>query len=85
MNDAAQFFQSYYILWLVGMLDPDMTAELDELSPPGVENWRQVMHRECQIDERKLQARFLCLCESMSDDDAVETILLEFTGAYAAR
>lgn len=74
-HDAALFFQTHYVLWTVGMLDPDFVAELDSLSPPNHENWRQVMRRQCGWSRTEIQQQFVRLCEEMSDDDAVETIL----------
>lgn len=77
-QDVALLLHSYYILWLVGMMEPELTAELDAMTPPGAENWRQVMHRKFRVDPRRIRARFLSLCDTMSDDEAVEAILLEF-------
>lgn len=79
MNDAARFFESYYLMWAVGMVDPEMVEELDSLSPPGVENWRQLMQRRCRYSRRELQARFRRLCETMSDEEALEVMFQGLT------
>ena len=74
-QDASLFFQTHYVLWTLGWIDPDLVAELDGLSPPGHENWRQVMQRECPWSRVEIRDRFTRLCEEMSDDEALETIL----------
>lgn len=74
-RDAARFFESSYVLWAVGMLDPELTAELDALTPPGWEPWRQTLERECPLNRQDLQSLFLKLCDSMSDEEAVELLL----------
>ena len=74
-QDAALFFRTHYVMWTVGLLDPDFVAELDALSPPNQENWRQVMQRECRWSRAELQRLFTRLCEEMSDEEALDAIL----------
>jgi hypothetical protein len=74
-QDAAVFFQAHYVTWAVGMMDPGFAEELDALSAPGQENWRQIMQRECRWSKAEIQAIFTRLCEEMSDEEALESIL----------
>jgi len=76
-HEAAQFIQVHYVMWVVGMMEPDLAAEMNELTPPGRENWIQVMDRECSWTRQDLQARFTSLCETMSDEEALDAILQE--------
>lgn len=76
-RDATHFFAACYIAWVVGLLDPDHVAELDELSADSSENWRQIMARKTGFNSRELQAMFHSRCLTMSDDDALNSLLDE--------
>jgi hypothetical protein len=78
-QDAAMFFQTHYVMWTVGMIDPDFVADLDALSPPTHENWRHVMQRECPWSRAEIQNIFARLCVEMTDEEALETILRDLS------
>lgn len=44
-HEISQFFRECYIRWATGHLEPAMDEELNELSPPGWENWKQTIER----------------------------------------
>ena len=75
-HDAELYFQAHYILWVLGKLELDLEEELDALNEEG-ENWKQVMERKCPWPRRDLQHRFTRLGETLSDEEALDTLLQE--------
>lgn len=73
-HDVALYFEAHYVLWAVGKLEPEVADELDALNPGG-ENWKLVMERECPWTRESLQKRFRSLCETMSDEEALDNLL----------
>lgn len=73
----AEFFRENYIRWAVGQLDPRVEQELDELSPPGWENWKNVMERENGFVSAHFQHLQTLLCESteLSGEEALAVLL----------
>lgn len=74
--DAALYFQAHYILWVVGELEPEVEEELDALNPAGVD-WKEVMERDCPWSRADLQTRYSRLCETLSDEEALDAFLQE--------
>lgn len=74
-NEAARVLQTSYILWAVGLLDPEVVEDLESLTPPGQESWREIMDRQCPWSRQELQRQFVTLCETLSDDDALDVLL----------
>ena len=78
-HDAALFFQTHYIMWVVGLARSHDGRRIGwNDSACGGENWRQIMKRECGFDEREVRALFLHLCQTRSDEAALESILRRF-------
>ncbi len=75
--DAALYFQAHYILWVVGRLEDEICDELDSMTAPGEENWKQVMRRICPWSSPYLQHRFRNLCKTMSEEEALDELLQE--------
>jgi hypothetical protein len=78
-QDAALFFQTHFVMWAVGLIEPDFVAELDALTPPTQENWRQIMERQCPWTRAEIQAAFTKLCVEMTDDEALDVIMRELS------
>lgn len=75
-HDAALYFQAHYVLWALGKLELEMEEHLDSLNEGG-ENWKQIMERECPWPRHDLQRRYASLCESLSDEEALDALLHE--------
>ncbi len=75
--EVARFFRDSYIRWAVGMLDPEDVQDLDELSPAGWENWKDIMQRETGHDAGHFRQLQLLLCKTadLSRDEALEVML----------
>lgn len=71
-NPAALFFIAHYILWAVGMLELEVEQELDAMTSP--ENWKLLTERFCQFTRPELRSRFNRLCETESDEAALDLL-----------
>ena len=78
-DDAVRtFFRAHYVLWLIGELEPEVEQELDALSDPNCENWKQVLRRELACSPDDLRQQFHVLCETHSIEEAIARLLDKF-------
>ncbi len=76
-REVSQFFRECYIRWAAGQLDPQDDDELNQLTPPGWENWKQVVERMNGYEAHQFRRLYTLLCETagLSTEEALAVML----------